>query len=1131
MITFITGRAGSGKSDEILKRIGEALEAENKCIREAPDADRKRMILLIPEQQAVIWESRAARFLPSSAPLNLEIVNFKRLCNLVRRKYGGMTKKTAEPGTRAAAMWSVLNANSGALRTLGSGSRTDRMVTPMLDAVAELKRSGIGIDDLSNAAGVLAGKEDGAAKRAGERARDLAVIAAEYNKILSDRFEDDDDLLGQTAETIREKGFFRGADVFVDSFFSLTAVETDILHSALRQADNVTITFTLDRKEHTDKKDGPPHRDTPQFETAWDFFTDMYAEAGGKAEFVSCTENRRTGVAALRYLESSLWRMDAKPFEGDSAKDHIRLLTAADRYDEAESAAAVVQSLVQSGARYSDVAVIARHADTLAGILDAAFTRHGIPFFLSERSDVSNHPAARLMLSALAVVQWWRRDAVIRCAKTGLCGLTPDECDALEMYTATWHIAGRKAFETEWTGKPEGYVAEESRRPEILARANAARKKLFGPIALLADAFLKTDGKDPTIRDGAKAVFDLLDGFHTESALQRYADGYEAAGQKERAQYERQICQTLMDALDQLVDVLPNANADAEVFASLLRQTLAAADVGAIPSGVDEVAIGSAARIRPGRIAHVIVLGAIEGEFPGIPRDDGYFSDAEKELLAKELNRPLSPTTDRRMSEELLWFYRAVTLPRESLTVFIPETSDGANAVPSVGAERIRTLFPELTPAPLPARERIRDTADTVRNARLLDDRDREVLRAKGILPACGEMPGLVAPKEDRLTPATADALYGDKLQLTQSKLDTFAGCPFLFTAKYVLRLEEEKDASLTYTNAGTFLHSVFELFFRKVKEHGLDFPLDEGTLETFRKEAVDETAAVICPDKNARTEYLISRLERFAVPVIASLNEEFGQSRFRPAALEEKIEDREAKKEGLPYLPAWEIAIDEADKDGRKVAVIGTIDRYDVYRSGNNAYVRVVDYKTGGKDFRESDLDDGVNMQLFLYLFTLCKCPPGEYKKKLTGGEGGEVLPAGVIYMNVRPDAAKNDTYLPDGEKTEEEAAQLVRKTLTVKGAVLNDTEILTAMDAAYAPDAKKSDFRYLPRNTDKQKTWGKETKFEEVREKIIGKIRERAGDILEGSCGADPKKHGGDQPPCKHCSMKPLCRAAKNA
>ena len=49
MIEFVCGRAGSGKSEYVLASIRRALEA-----------GKDRLILIVPEQQAVIWESRVS---------------------------------------------------------------------------------------------------------------------------------------------------------------------------------------------------------------------------------------------------------------------------------------------------------------------------------------------------------------------------------------------------------------------------------------------------------------------------------------------------------------------------------------------------------------------------------------------------------------------------------------------------------------------------------------------------------------------------------------------------------------------------------------------------------------------------------------------------------------------------------------------------------------------------------------------------------------------------------------------------------------------------------------------------------------------------------------------------------------
>ena len=47
---------------------------------------------------------------------------------------------------------------------------------------------------------------------------------------------------------------------------------------------------------------------------------------------------------------------------------------------------------------------------------------------------------------------------------------------------------------------------------------------------------------------------------------------------------------------------------------------------------------------------------------------------------------------------------------------------------------------------------------------------------------------------------------------------------------------------------------------------------------------------------------------------------------------------------------------------------------------------MRVVDYKTGKKEFRLSDVLHGLNMQMLVYLAALV--------------ENGQVLPAGILYM-----------------------------------------------------------------------------------------------------------------------------------
>ena len=81
MIRFVTGLPGSGKSHTIRTLLTDALSRGMDCV------------LLVPEQQAVLWERDLAAHLPPSAWLKLELTNFTEQVNLKQKK-GEDTVKT-----------------------------------------------------------------------------------------------------------------------------------------------------------------------------------------------------------------------------------------------------------------------------------------------------------------------------------------------------------------------------------------------------------------------------------------------------------------------------------------------------------------------------------------------------------------------------------------------------------------------------------------------------------------------------------------------------------------------------------------------------------------------------------------------------------------------------------------------------------------------------------------------------------------------------------------------------------------------------------------------------------------------------------------------------------------------------
>ena len=113
----------------------------------------------------------------------------------------------------------------------------------------------------------------------------------------------------------------------------------------------------------------------------------------------------------------------------------------------------------------------------------------------------------------------------------------------------------------------------------------------------------------------------------------------------------------------------------------------------------------------------------------------------------------------------------------------------------------------------------------------------------------------------------------------------------------------------------------------------------------------------------------------------------------------------------------------------GERIQVEGKIDRVDIMQKDGISYVRVVDYKTGVKKFRLSDILYGLNMQMLLYLIALWR----------DNSKYGSVVPAGILYMPALESAVELDRHA-------DSKALALKKTAVFKmnGLVLDDPTVV---------------------------------------------------------------------------------------
>lgn len=1120
MIHIITGDFGSGKTRAITARIEEDVKNGSKAI------------LLVPEQETVSVESAMAALLPPSAPLHFEVSNFSRLANTVFRMLGGLSYHYADRGTRALCLWRAMREVQPYLHE-GQGDLELGRVRRMAAAMRELSALSLTPEDLARAAAEMTDTP-----HLKEKLEDLSLIATRYRDILTEKYDDAETDLDRLYTQLIENAPLAGTHIYVDGFVSFTEQQWKVLRALSLHCD-LCVTLTLPKAR----------ADNPAFLETAKTYARLYSlkgKGGVKLTHEDLGAPKRAKNPRLTEALTSLFDGNAAPVCSENgetgektatpdtaalaaARVPLRLLCAEDAMAECEWIATdILRRVMQDGAHYRDFAIIARRAEQYTGILDTVFSAASIPHFMSKHTDVSAYAAIKLIYTAYAVCTAnWRQGDVISYCKCGLSGIPQDDVDVFELYVSRWKLNGaRFTSDEEWTMNPDGYTptwTEQGR--DTLARAEAVRKTLLAQLIPLSDSCHRA-----SVRAHAKALYAFLSSIDLEKTLALRAEEARVSRNLAEADELSRLFAVICDALDRLVDCMGDTELGTEEFVDLLRLLFGEVSLSRIPSSLDEVTVGSADLIRIGRAKHVYLLGVNEGEFPAPALEDSIFTDGDRAALDRKLSdMGLDISVQRdlftRASRELFCFARAFAAGSESVCLlYADKTLGGAPLKPAslLTPLAARFFLPVIRLSDLPPIERLWSRALSEDRLGLLVGTAEGLALTKTLSAdeagkvLCDRLEYPLVREDCKIAPATAKALFGEKIYLSQSRIDSFNACPFSYFCQYVLKLDAAKEITFDYSDIGNLLHTILEKLFAHLAQEGKEITdLSEEALLSIVDTLIADYVSSICPAaylRTAKMDHIVRTLRRAFLPVVSSLYEEFSQSRFRPTFFELNLNEKgEDSPGGIPYvLP-----------NGTPIIISGRIDRVDTWQKDGKTYLRVVDYKSGDKRFSLDDVQRGLNLQLLVYLFSLWKSENPRFKEKL----GGELLPAGALYTAAR---AKDSSY--DGPVNEEKVSTDSKKSVYRSGLLLDDREMLEAMDPGLSG-------RFIPVSVTKKNEYSSDSQkslatYEKMGE-LVGELERvilHIGEEMQGgNAAARPQAAKGKKLPCTYCEMAPVCRASR--
>ena len=1063
MLQLVLGQSGSGKTHKVIQKLR--------------DSNEEDIILIVPEQSSFDAEKTVCNSLPPQKRRTVEVLSFSRLCNNIFRRYGSLAGDRINDSGKCMLMSVALDSLKDDLKIYKNYHHRPEFIKRMASAADEFKNAGLTPERLSELC-------EGQTGASAEKLRELSSIYALYNSVLEGQGIDSRDDLARATAFAEENGYFKDKTVFIDGFKDFTGAQEKLVLTILLQSKDLIVSLCTDGLDS----------ESVMFSSSNNTARFLIGEAKRAGIEIKTPElltgTKRAKTQDLMAVAENFLRHGAESV--DTNCENVKIYRAKDPSDEAEFIAASIGDLVKNhGYRYRDIAVVGRNTDAYASLLNDAFLRYDIPVFEDERDEISTKPLVKLVSALIASAENKNdTDSLFTVLKSPFSPFEYEKVCELENYCYIWGLTG-KDLRFELKNHPDGLgKAFDASATQKLAEFNAMRRKTVE----LIDAFTeKTE-----VCDGlgfASEIYNFIKNFGVEDKIREQNDS-EAV----------EVFNCTVACLEQMATVLKGMTFDVRRMESFLKTALLESDYGKIPQHLDEVTVGSANRIRYSAPKAVFVFGAVDGTFPALIKNDAVVGWDERAFLREHgIN---IPDNERGLyADERYFAYMAVSAPSEKLFVCYPAAELSGNVCfKSLVVSQIEKILPNVQQL----------TRDTVDRALFLQTRkgilhqyaehffEDDVLREAVRNTDDGAVAELekIASKNDFDVNDTklSASLFGKNISLSASKVESFYRCRFSYFCEKGLRIRPLQRIEMDPMQSGNFIHyCLYVLLSRHTKEEFLVLSSDEISkiCDKIAEEYLEkELVAADFSDKRFIT--LMMRMKGTVKRIVLRLQAEFRQSDFVPVEFEAEFDK---KGEIKPYTFTTD--------DGITVRMDGKVDRVDLLEKDDKRYLRVVDYKSGTKDFKLDDLNYGLNMQMLIYLFALCDENAGKY----AGAE-----PVGVLYMPV------GDGYDDD---TSDEALEKERlKKYKMKGLLLDNEDVIRAME-------KGGEGTFIPVRFKKDGSMSTKSvvgyeDFSEIKNTIQKNLSSMVSKLQNGKIAPMPTEAKG-YTVCQYCRYAAVCKKAQ--
>lgn len=957
--------------------------------------------------------------------------------------------------------------------------------------------------------------------------KEISRIYEKFNEEITDKYIDNVDEVDLVLKNIwKIKELFKNTFVYFDGYNNFTNIEYKFIELLLKLGVNITITLTTDISslddiylDNTDEIFEVPNK-------TYKKLLKIASKTGNeKVDSVFFFDNHSNSDSAITYLADNVFKSNVKKFT--QKQDAVYLNVYANMYKEIENVASKINYYIRNNKRFKDFCIYTTDLENYENIISRVFYEYNIPFYVDSKRSIENSKLTLYILNILdmGISSRYNFKNVINILKLGLNDILAEDISYLENYVYEFNI-DRYSLLMPFSLNNTGYN-------EIIydiSRLNDIREKINN----IFYNFIQKINECKYISEYVEIIYTHLKENNIFENFEKYLlDIEDAPYQIYKSSLETQVWDKICECFDSIYKVYNNEKINLNEFLDILKMLVKDIYIKTIPSTLDKVILADINVSKIEKKDIVFFVGVTQGNFPKLQEQDILFNDYEIEKL-RTLDFDFKETSISKENMAKFNIYQAICNTKEKLYISMPSTDILGN---STRKSNFITSVEKLLNVKLIGDIAISDTSkmevmyskeksfeymvnllkevlnDNLENKDINIDSKKieEIVALYNYLKNDEKYEEIMEYVKDdnNLSKEIVDDIYQNEFKSSVYKLEMFRKCPFSYYMKYVLNLSKRKVYEISTIDTGTFMHDVIEEFSKYLLEKNImwhEIIDDDDVLKLEYKDILENVISKTLDEDFKKQKESVKygiykrKLTNTLKKVVVIIAKSFKQSEFVPFGYEIEF------KENGNFLP-----IDINLGNGKKMKLIGKIDRVDVLKTKEAIYTRIVDYKSSKKELLIDDIKEGISLQLIAYLTAFME---NEQKN-----ETRKVIPAACTYFNLSSSLVNLKGY----EKDEQIIKKEIIESLRMRGIFLKDIEILEKMDTKIEDSSSKIIDISVGRYLENSKKALDEEDFFNLCNEVKEILKDIGNEMLQGIVKILPNKKAQH---CKYCEFSNICR-----